>query len=310
VLERLLDESYGNGVPDNMEGSVSALIGMVRAFEDNKKLSANVTTAVKERYFMEPGQLKEVVPGKKYDIAEGCDDVRKAILPIVFPDVGETLISGISMMERWKDDESLIPTILQGFNLPKQKADTAYELSQMQENAGKYIGQGIINNDEMLIEPEITEIYEYNMLYDPDESCKVNCKISAEGFTGFRNKLVRGEAIKQILAMVLSSEILLGEVKIAPHLGPIYESMGEDPDDYMLSEEEKQERAEQQRAQQEEMMAMEEKAKQDEFNMRLAEKQLDADNKSQAQDKDAANKSQENEDEFQRDVIKGAAGGK
>jgi len=43
VLERALDESHGIGVADNMEDVQASLVGMIRAFEDNKKLSANVT---------------------------------------------------------------------------------------------------------------------------------------------------------------------------------------------------------------------------------------------------------------------------
>lgn len=308
-MEIMLDDSYANGVADNMEGVQSSLVGMIRAFEDNKKLSANVTAAVKERFFMNPSQLDSIVPGKTYKITETCPDVRQAIMPIVFPDVGESLVSGIGLMERWKDDVSMIPTILQGFNLPKHKPDTAFEVSQMMENSGKYIGMIVRNNDEMFIEPEVTDIYEYNMLYDPDQSIKVPAKVSAEGFTGFRNKVIRGEAIKAILGMVLSSEVLLGQVKIAPHLTPIYESVGLDPDDFLKSEEEL---AEDQRMQ-EEMIAEEEaKAKealafqtQLETESKIAIEETKTEGKIREKMVEGEIDSQENEDEFQRDVLKG-----
>ena len=244
VLEMDLDDSTGRGIADNMEGVQAALVGMIRAFEDNKKLSANVTAAVKKRYFMNPSQLDSVDPGKLYDIADSCDDVRKAIMPIIYPDVGETLMSGISLMMQLKDDVSMIPTILQGFNLPKHQPDTAYEMRQLTENAGKYIGQAIRNNDEMFIEPELNDIYDYNMLYDNDESIKCSCKVNANGFTSFQNKEIRGARMQQVLGMILSSEYLLPEVKIRPHLDVIYEAMDEDPEKYLLSEEEKQERME------------------------------------------------------------------
>jgi hypothetical protein len=238
VVEQNLDESTGTGIADNMEGVQNSLIGYLRSFEDNKKLSANVTSAVKTRYFNNPSQLDDIIPGKKYDISDSCDDVRKAIMPIVFPDVGDSLLSGINLMMQFKDDVSMVPTIMQGFSLPKHKADTAYELRQMTEMAGKYIGQSIRNNDEQFIEPEIQDIYEYNMIYGEDESIKVNCKVKANGFTSFQNKEIRGLRMKEALALFVSSEILLPYVKIKPHLDIIYESMDEDPDKFIKSDEE------------------------------------------------------------------------
>lgn len=244
VLEMDLDDSTGRGIADNMEGIQASLVGMIRSFEDNKKLSANVTAAVKERFFDNPAELDDIVPGKKYNIADSCDDVRKAIMPIVYADVGESLMSGISLMMQIKDDVSMIPTILQGFTLPKQKPDTLGEMQMLTQNAGKYMGQAIRNNDEFFIEPEITDIYEYNMLYDEDESIKCSCRVNANGFTSFQNKEVRGARMQQVLSLVMASEYLLTEVKIKPHLDILYEAMDEDPDKYLLSEEEKQERSE------------------------------------------------------------------
>lgn len=270
VVERNLDESTGSGIADNMEDVQASLVGMIRAFEDNKKLSANVTAAVKKRWFNKPTELDDVEPGKLYDIADGADDVRKAIMPIVFADVGETLISGIHLMMQMKDDVSMIPTIMQGFTLPKHTPDTAYEMRQLTENAGKYIGQAIRNNDEQFIEPEIRDIYEYNMLFDEDESIKVNAKVKANGFTSFQSKEIRGERMKQALALFVSNEFLIPEVQIKPHLEIIYESMDEDPEKFLKSKEMKQDESEQAQAAQE---AEEQKAVQA-FKME-AQKELD-----------------------------------
>jgi len=245
VVEQNLDESTGTGIADNMEDVQGSLVGMIRSFEDNKKLSANVTTAIKARFFNKPSELNDIVPGKKYDISDACDDVRKAILPIVYPDVGESLISGINLMMQLKDDVSMIPTIMQGFTLPKHKPDTAYEMRQLTENSGKYIGQAIRNNDEQFIEPEIKDIYEYNMIFGEDESCKVNARVKANGFTSFQSKEIRGQRMQQALSLFVSNEFLMQEVNIKPHLDIIYESMDEDPEKFLKSEEMKQSESQQ-----------------------------------------------------------------
>lgn len=238
VVEQNLDETTGTGIADNMESVQESLVGMIRSFEDNKKLSANVITAVKNRYFNDPSQVKSIKPGTQLDIADSCDDARKAIMPIVIPDVGESLMSGIQLMMQLKDDVSMIPTILQGFNLPKHQPDTAYEMQQLTINAGKYIGMAIRNMDEMMVEDEIKDIYEYNMLYGDDEECKVNCKVKANGFTSFQNKEVRGARMQQILGLMASSEFLSPWIKVRPHLDILYEANDEDPTRFVNSEEE------------------------------------------------------------------------
>jgi hypothetical protein len=238
VVEQNLDESTGTGIADNMESVQSSLVGMIRSFEDNKKLSANVITALKARFFKNPSQTNEIKPGTKLEISDSCDDVRKAILPIVFPDVGESLMSGISLMMQLKDDVSMIPTIMQGFTLPKHQPDTAFEMNELTKNSGKYVGQAIRNNDEQFIEPEINDMYRYNMEFGDDEECKVNCKIKANGFTSFQNKEIRGARMQQALSLFVTNEFLLQRIKIQPHLEVIYESLDEDPAKFIKSEEE------------------------------------------------------------------------
>lgn len=239
VLEMNLDESTGSGIADNMADCQEALIGMINAFQDNKKLSANVMVAVKKRFLAKPGQEKQFKPGTEVEISDSCDDVRKAIVPILIPDAGESLISGINLMLQLKDDVSMIPTILQGFTLAKHQPDTAYELQQLTANAGKYIGQGIRNFDEQLIEPENQEQYEYNMLYGEDEQCRVNCKVKANGFQSFINKEIRGSRMQQALNMFMANEYIMPYIKLKPHLEIIYGAMDEDPMRFIKDDEER-----------------------------------------------------------------------
>jgi len=289
VVESNLDESTGSGIPDNMEDVQGSLVGMIRAFEDNKKLSANVTSAVKARFFTDASQLDDIVPGKKYDISDECDDVRKAIMPIIFPDVGESLISGINLMMQFKDDVSMIPTILQGFTLPKHKPDTAFEVNELTKNSGKYVGQAIRNDDEQFIEPEIRDIYEYNMIYGEDEECKVNARVTPNGFTSFQNKEIRGARMQQALSMMISSEFLQPYCKIKPHLDVLYEAFDEDPDKFINSEDEMADTAEQSA-----------QAEEEEIAKQLELKQADA-------EIEAGAKIQENEATHANDMVKSEA---
>jgi hypothetical protein len=218
------------------------LTGLVRAFLDNKNLSSNVLLAVKSMFFANPAQLDEPVePGSMFEISASCDDARKALSQIQIQDTGQSLLDAIGIFDRWKDTTSHIPEFLQGSTLPKQKADTAYEMSQLQENAGRYLGMAFKNIDESFVEPEVEDIYRFNML-DPDyKGEKALCSVTAMGLPSFRDKVLRAQKMKELLALVLSdpSGQLLSEVKLRPHLEVIYRSSDLDPADFLKSDEEK-----------------------------------------------------------------------
>ena len=308
VWETDLDETTGRGVADNLDHIQYLFNGLVRAFEDNKKLSANVIVALKRRYFSDPSQLDIIKPGMQLDLSDECDDARKAIMPVIIPDVGETLLSALSLADKWKDEESLIPTILQGFTQTKQKADTATEMMMLSENAGKYIGMGIRSHDEGQVEPQITDIYEYNML-DPecDPKAKGNFKVHATGFTSFQNKAVRGERIKLLLAMMVEMQ-LTGEIKIPPHLREVYKSLDLDPDEFMKTEEEKQQEQEAQQAALLEQMKLEAALKagvppEQEAQIAAQGREHEAGLDMMEREHQATLKRDENEGKFEKDVL-------
>ena len=285
LWEEQLDETVGYGIVRNLEDLSTMFNGLVRAFEDNKKLSANVITAIKRSY-LAPGAFDEIKPGMQVDVAENVDDVRKALEAIIIPDVGENLINGMALAREWIDTISQIPEILHA-GVPMKRADsTAFEINQLMENAGKYLGAVIRNIDQSFVEPEIKALYDYNML-DPDyDGIKGNWKVQANGFTSFQNRIIKINALRQLLALVLSNEYLAREIKVAPHLKVLYENIDQDPNVFLKSEDEKREEAEMEALAREKAK---EEAKQD--MMEAAKLQADL-------------KRQEQEDDFQRELVK------
>lgn len=247
-LEQTLDNEAPSGVADNLEDIQISLNGMMRSFEDNKKLSANVILAVIARY-LPPGALKKLYEGKLLELQKSdIDDIRKVIQPIEIPDVGETLLSGIGLIRNLADLVSQLPSILQGEMLTKQKPDTAYEMSQLLEGAGKYLGQAVKNIDEMIIEEDIQELSQ-EILMDPEyPGTKLPVKVNATGFQSYQDKVLQYQRVIKNLQLVLSSDALAMEAKIRKHLEEIYKASDLDPDDFLNSDEEKQQIQEQQEA--------------------------------------------------------------
>lgn len=236
VWEDSLDGQGATGVADNAAASQRILNGALRAYEDNKKLSANVVLAGKRR--MIDGDFREMKMGLFLDLAEECDDVNKALAPIVIPDVGESLLNLITLAEKYCDMDTLIPKLTQGLDV-KEPQMRAYVAQQQLSQAGKYIGGVIRNIDEGLIEPVVESFYEYDMNDPSVERGKGDYIVRALGFTSFQDRVERIEKLKQMLTLVLSSEELKAESKLRWYLEAIAKSMDVDPDQAMRSEEEK-----------------------------------------------------------------------
>jgi hypothetical protein len=240
VWEDSLDGQGAIGVADNAANAQFILNGAIRAYEDNKKLSANVITVVKRRYLER--DLKELTPGMIIDASEDCDDAKKAIMPIVIPDVGESLLNLIALAEKYADMDTLIPKLTQGLDV-KEPQMRAYVAQQQVEKSGKYIGQVIRNNDESLIEPLVEAFYDYNMQDPSTVKGKGSYIVKALGFTSYQDRIERIEKLKSMLTLVLSSPELMAESKVRWYLEEIAKALDMDSEQAVKSEQEKQQEA-------------------------------------------------------------------
>ena len=294
VWEQQIDETTGHGIPESMKDLSTTYNGLIRAFEDNTKTAGNVERAVIKDY-VAPGQLSTPhKPGKQYDIDPSIGDVRKAIMPVVTPDVTGGIVQGLNIVQELIDIIPQIPSILHA-GTEKQGKKTAFETSQLIEMAGKYLGSVIRNIDEQFIEPETTWNYRYNMA-DPDyKGEKGNWVVHPNGFSSFQNKVVRLQKLKEILGMIVQNELLGAETKLRPHLEEIYKGSDLDPDVFLKSEEEKQKEMEQR------AMA-EEKARRELQAAEEAKLQMEADLKVKQAIVEGGIESDQAEEEFQREM--------
>ena len=239
--EANIDEVSGVGVADNLRDVQHVLNGALRAFEDNKKLVCDMVIALKREYIR--GRFpKATTPGMILDIEPECDDARKAVGQIVYQDVGESLMSLINLFERYADDETLIPKLLQGVD-SDPKENTAFEINQRLEKSGKYITSVIRNLDQSLIEPMVRSFYDYNMR-DPDvEKGKGSYVVRAMGFQSYQDRVVRQRSLQSFLAIVMQSPELMKETKLRDVLRRLAMAMDLDPDEAVYTLKEKNELA-------------------------------------------------------------------
>ena len=138
------DEKGSIGVAEMVRNAQEMVNWAVRAYEDNKKQTANAVWVLKRRLLV--NDLKSIVPGQKIDVQDDCDDVRKAVMQLATQDVGEQLMNLIQLAEKYADKDSLIPALQQGQDV-KEPQMRAFVAARQLEQAGKYIGQIISNID-------------------------------------------------------------------------------------------------------------------------------------------------------------------
>lgn len=237
VWEVNLDENFGIGPADNAEQTQLALNGMVRAFEDNKKLSANVMLALKTGGIINwDGKFQ---PGTAIEIGEEINNITEVVHQLIVQDVGVTLLDGISLMERFTDDTTMLPKILQGAVMPKQKPDTLGELHLLEDRASKYTSSVLKNFDEGMLEPIITRFYEYNMM-DPDvKRGKGNYIAKASGYASYQDRVIKASKMLQAIQLSLSSPEIAQEVRMKKLIEAAYRALDIDPDEVFKTPEEK-----------------------------------------------------------------------
>ncbi len=236
LWETDLDDNQGISVADNCESTQMPINGMVRAFEDNKKLSANVILGAIKRLLPDwDGELKPgVIP-----VSAECEDIRQAFSQVVIQDVGETLLSGIALMERFCDEVTLLPRIMQGTVAEKQKPDTLGELSILQNNAGKYLGGVLKNHDEGLVEPKINAFLRYNMMDPNQQKGKGDFCAKSIGFGTYQNRIVRMQKNMQALSLALMDPETKKEIKFRPLLETSFSAMDLDTTKILKTDDEK-----------------------------------------------------------------------
>ncbi len=205
--ENPTDDIRGTGIADACSPAQQSLDSVIRLIEDNKKITCNAAIATQDRFFVNKNDSGELFPGKQIRINSGCDDVRKAIQPIVFPDVGR---GGFDLLQHYKEsgaEASMIPEIAHGVS--PSSANTAYEVSVRNEKAGKYISDVVRGIDDNWIEPVGRFFYRWNML-DPDvpDLFKGAFEIQAMGFASYNDRVLRMNALKEMLTLCLSNEMI------------------------------------------------------------------------------------------------------
>ncbi len=231
VWEALPHESHGIGVPENVKDSQMMINGSTRCYIDNKALSGNVLMAGNPR-MLAPGQNRSIYGGKYFELAESVTDARQAIQFFSPPDIGAGILEMINLFERFADEESNLPKLLEG---EKSVGDpkTAFAFSKLVEAANKALGNVIKNIDTGQTQPIVESLYNWLMVTAPDENIKGDFNCKANGFGVYADRIIQAENLQMFLTFMLANQTLTAFPKSDIFLQEIARCRNIDPDKFL-----------------------------------------------------------------------------
>lgn len=234
--EDIPDCKFGWGVADNVSQAQAPLNSMVRKFEDNAYLGSSLILGVKESMAEMPNQ--EIKAGiNRIPISESARSVNDAISQFAIADMTTGMLNGIALFERFVDEFSMLPKIVQGDVAQKKKPDTAFEINQLMQNAGKYFGLVVAGFDEQFIKPQVMRLYDHMMEDETNDKGKGAFTVKATGFKAYQDKIVKAQVLLQMFQLMMSNDATAVHVDIEYVLRGIAEANGLDPDQVVLPRE-------------------------------------------------------------------------
>jgi hypothetical protein len=183
--EKIPGSLVGRSTPMLMKPHQDIINSAYRALRRNMGLSSGPFAEV-DQSRLSDGQAPEEILPASVKLVE--PDLTGSNSPVYrfhkIDSVAPELTSVINMEVKACDDATGIPAYSYGNAAVAGAGRTVGGLAMLMGNASKGIKKVIGHIERDILEPFITEMYNYNMLFDPDESLKVDAQVVARGPTG------------------------------------------------------------------------------------------------------------------------------
>jgi hypothetical protein len=245
VWEKVSSSCWGYGIPYLMRSQQKVLNAAWRQMMDNAGVSSGPQIVMKPSVIQPADKQWQITSRKVWYATDDVDDVSKAFATFEFSSHQAELAGIIKMATELVDQETGVPTILQG---EKGAApDTVGGMQMLMNSANVVLRRLVKQFDDMVTRPHIRRYYDYNMLYNEDEEIKGDFSINARGSSALLIRDIQNQAFLNLLAaganpiygMYLDTEKLFRKALQAQHV---------DPTDVFKSEEEIEQIKEQQKA--------------------------------------------------------------
>lgn len=239
---------FGLGLPHRLETQQRVVTAAWRQLMDNAGAAAGAQIVI-NKALLAPANGKFELEGRKLWFArEEIDDVRKAFNVFEFPSRIEELLKIVEVAMQFADQESMVPTLMQGD--PGSAPDTVGGQVLLLNNANSPLRYRVKLFDDNVTRPHLKRYYDWMMQRHPDDSIKGDFEVDARG----SSTLIERDMANQAMANVanLAQHPIFGpliEMKAPEALREILKSYKVDPDRFVPNEDELRAKAEAEAAQ-------------------------------------------------------------
>jgi len=198
VWEKVAGSCWGYGIPYLMRSQQKVLNAAWRQLMDNAGVSSGPQIVMKPSVIQPADKRWELSSRKIWFATDDMDDVRKAFATFEFDSHQAELANIIKMATELADAETGVPMIAQG----EQGAapETVGGMTLLMNSANVVLRRLVKQFDDMVTRPHLRRYYDYNMLYDEDESIKGDFSVDARGSSALLVRDVQNQAFLNLLA--------------------------------------------------------------------------------------------------------------
>jgi hypothetical protein len=227
VWEKVSTNVWGYGIPYLMRSQQKVLNAAWRQMMDNAGVSSGPQIVMKPSVVQPADKQWQLTSRKIWYATDDVDDVNKAFATFEFNSHQAELAGIIKMATELVDQETGVPTILQG---EKGAApDTVGGMQMLMNSANVVLRRLVKQFDDMITRPHIRRYYDYNMLYNEDEEIKGDFSVNARGSSALLIRDIQNQAFLNLLAaganpvygMYLDTEKLFRKALQAQHIDPV-----------------------------------------------------------------------------------------
>ena len=226
VWEKVANSVWGYGIPYLMRSQQKVLNAAWRQMMDNAGVSSGPQIIVKAGSIQPADKQWQLSSRKIWFATDEVDDVRKAFTAVEFNSYQNELANIIKMAMELADQETGVPTLLQG---EKGAApDTVGGMQMLMNSANVVLRRLVKQFDDMITRPHIRRYYDFNMMYNEDEEVKGDFNIDARGSSALLVRDIQNQAFLNLLAaganpvygMYLDTQKLFEKALQAQHIDP------------------------------------------------------------------------------------------
>lgn len=227
VWEKVATNVWGYGIPYLMRSQQKVLNAAWRQMMDNAGVSSGPQIVMKPGAIQPADKTWQLTSRKIWYATDDVDDVSKTFATFEFNSHQAELANIIKMATELVDQETGVPTILQG---EKGAApDTVGGMQMLMNSANVVLRRLVKQFDDMITRPHIRRYYDYNMLYNEDEEIKGDFSVNARGSSALLIRDIQNQAFLNLLAaganpvygMYLDTEKLFRKALQAQHIDPV-----------------------------------------------------------------------------------------